>query len=134
MLTSLPISMLYLSLLSAVAMVLTIRIVKFRIKMSISLGDGKDEFMNRQIRVQANFLENLLPFSLMFILAELNSTSIIILHLTGTAFLLSRLLHAFGLTNKAGRSTGRYYGTLVTWMSVIVLIAVNLYNAILTLL
>ncbi|MCP3672998.1 MAG: MAPEG family protein [Gammaproteobacteria bacterium] len=102
--------------------------------MSISLGDGKDEFMNRQIRVQANFLENLLPFSLMFLLAELNDISIIVLHLTGTAFLLSRLLHAFGLANKAGRSTGRYYRTLVTWISVILIIAVNLYNAIFILL
>ncbi len=99
--------------------------------MSISLRDGKDEFMNRQIRVQANFLENLLPFSLMFLLAELNDISIIVLHLIGTAFLLSRLLNAFGLANKVGRPTGRYYGTLVTWISVILLIAVNLYNAVL---
>ncbi len=128
--TSLPISMLYLSLLSLTALTLTIGIVKVRMKSGISLGDGDDENLKRQMRVQANFLENFLPFSILFILLEISSASIILLHITGTVFLIARLIHAFGFSKKSGRSFGRYYGTVFTWLTIAVLIIANLYQSI----
>jgi len=130
---SLPISMLYLSLLSLTALTITIGIVKVRMKTGISLGDGDDENLKRVMRVQSNLLENLLPFSILFILLELNNTSIILLHTIGTVFLIARLIHAFGFSKKSGRSFGRYYGTVFSWLSLAVLIVVNLYQALITL-
>jgi len=130
---SLPISMLYLSLLSLTALTITIGIVKVRMKTGISLGDGDDDNLKRVMRVQSNLLENLLPFSILFILLELNNTSIILLHTIGTVFLIARLIHAFGFSKKSGRSFGRYYGTVFSWLSLAVLIVVNLYQALITL-
>jgi len=130
---SLPISMLYLSLLSLTALTITIGIVKVRMKTGISLGDGDDENLKRVMRVQSNLLENLLPFSILFILLELNNTSIILLHTIGTVFLIARLIHAFGFSKKSGRSFGRYYGSVFSWLSLAVLIVVNLYQALITL-
>jgi len=125
--------MLYLSLLSLTALTITIGIVKVRMKTGISLGDGDDENLKRVMRVQSNLLENLLPFSILFILLELNNTSIILLHTIGTVFLIARLIHAFGFSKKSGRSFGRYYGTVFSWLSLAVLIVVNLYQALITL-
>ena len=130
---SLPISMLYLSLLSLTALTITIGIVKVRMKTGISLGDGDDENLKRVMRVQSNLLENLLPFSILFILLELNNASIILLHTIGTVFLIARLIHAFGFSKKSGRSFGRYYGSVFSWLSLAVLIVVNLYQALITL-
>lgn len=129
MLTSLPYSMLYLSLLSTLAVVLTIRVVKIRMKSSIALGSGDDEILARQMRVQANFLENFLPFAILFLLVEMSDASNIILHIAGIAFLIARILHAYGFSQTSGRSFGRYYGTVLTWLSIIFLIVVNLYHA-----
>ncbi|RLA05022.1 MAG: MAPEG family protein [Gammaproteobacteria bacterium] len=127
MTTLLPFSMFYLSLISALALFLTMRVVKVRMDTSIGLSHGGDENLTRQIRVHANLLENLLPFALLFILAELNQTSIIFLHLAGAFFLLARLLHAYGFSKKSGRSSGRYYGTIISWLVIATLIGLNFY-------
>ena len=132
MITVLPLSMLYLSLLSSLAIFLTFSVVKIRMKTSIGLSHGDNEDLTRQIRVQANLLENLLPFSLLFILLELNGFYPMFLHSVGLAFLLARLSHAYGFSMTSGASKGRYYGTVVTWVSIIALIAVNLYLAIMS--
>ena len=133
MLTTLPYSMLYLSLLSSLALAITIRIVKCRIKTGIGFGGGDDDFLTRQIRVQANLLENFLPFSILFILTEISNFSVILLHIVGGTFIVARLLHAYGFSQTSGRSFGRYYGTVLTWLSLMVLIAVNFYQAVMIL-
>ena len=129
---TLPLSMFYLSLLSCLAIYCTVAVVKMRLKTSIGLSHGDDEGLTRQIRVQANFLENLLPFSMLFILTELSGFSTIFLHVVGTVFLLARMAHAYGFSKRSGKSLGRYYGTIATWLIVISLIIVNLYLAIMT--
>jgi uncharacterized membrane protein YecN with MAPEG domain len=134
MLTSLPLSMLYLSLISCLAIFLTYAVVKVRQKTHIGLNHGDDENLARQIRVQANLLENLLPFSILFILAELSSFSIIYLHCVGIIFVLARLAHAYGFSKDSGKSLGRYYGTVATWLTIISLIVVNFYQSFMILL
>lgn len=131
--TTLPLSMLYLSLLSCLAIFCTISVVKMRLKTHIGLSHGDDENLIRQIRVQANLLENLLPFSILFILAELSGFSIIFLHSVGSIFVLARFFHAYGFSKHSGKSFGRYYGTVVTWIMILALIFVNLYQALMVL-
>ena len=108
-------------------------VVKVRINTRIGLGSKENEKLTRQMRVQANFLENLLPFAILYILIELNNASVILLHITGGSFLVARLIHAYGFSKASGRSFGRYYGTLLSWISQLVLIAVNLYQSIMIL-
>jgi uncharacterized membrane protein YecN with MAPEG domain len=133
MTTLLPLSMFYISLLSSLVLFLTFNVVKERMKTHIALGAGENESMERQMRVHANLLENLLPFSLLFILSELNGSSILMLHTIGSIFLIARLFHAYGLSRKTGRSFGRYYGTLFSWICLAILIVMNLYNSVLKL-
>jgi len=126
----LPVSMLYLSLLSALAIFLTISVVKMRLKTNIGLSHGNDESLTRKIRVQANLLENLLPFAILFVLAEMSGFYAIFLHVVGAVFLLARMAHAYGFSQTSGKSPGRYYGTVASWLMIIALIGVNLYQSI----
>ncbi|MCP4414195.1 MAG: hypothetical protein GY808_16690 [Gammaproteobacteria bacterium] len=71
-----------------------------------------------------------LPFSILFILLEINNAAIILLHITGTVFLIARLIHAFGFSKTSGRSFGRYYRTVFTWLSITMLIIANLYQSV----
>jgi uncharacterized membrane protein YecN with MAPEG domain len=107
--------------------------VKVRWQTHIGLGSEDNEILTRQMRVQANLLENLLPFSILFILAEINDTSVIFLKIVGIVFLVARLIHAHGFSHKSGRSFGRYYGTVASWLSLAALILVNLYHVIMQL-
>lgn len=43
------------------------------------------------------------------------------IHATGGALLLGRLLHAFGLSRSAGVSPGRFAGTFLTWLSLVLI-------------
>ncbi len=128
---SLPYSTLYLSLLSALALMLAILVVRIRGSEKIGLGDGGDKQMMRQIRVHANLLENLIPFALLYMLAEIQNMPGLFLHLVGIAFIIARLMHASGLSKSSGATKGRYYGTVVSWIVILCLIAVNLYYSIL---
>ena len=80
--------------------------------------------------MQANLLENFLPFAILYILSEMNSPPVIFLHITGVVFLLSRLLHAYGFSRSSGTSFGRVYGTVGSLLTIGSLIAINLYQSI----
>jgi uncharacterized membrane protein YecN with MAPEG domain len=53
---------------------------------------------------------------ILLLLLELNQTQPLWLHGFGIVVILSRLLHAFGLSRGAGVSAGRMYGILGTWL------------------
>lgn len=131
--TSLPFSMLYISLLSFLAIVLSYNVVSLRRSAKIGLGDGDNTDLFRRMRVQANLLENLLPFSILYVLAELNDNPTIFLHIVGIVFLVSRTLHAYGFNKTSGVSFGRFYGTLGTWITILTLIGANLYQSVMIL-
>jgi len=127
--TTLPLSTFYISILSLLALLLAIQVVRIRMSAKIGIGDGDNEQMIRQIRVHANLLENLIPFSILFTLAELNNAPRILLHIIGLLFLVARILHASGLSKKSGMSKGRYRGTLFSWICILALIGFNLFKS-----
>jgi len=128
--TALPLSTLYISILSLLVLLLAIQVVRIRMSAAIGIGDGGNHQMVRQIRVHANLLENLLPFSFLFALAELNNAPILFLHSTGVVFIIARILHAMGLSEKSGMSKGRFRGTLFSWVCILALIGFNFYSSV----
>ena len=114
------------SLCSIIAIVLAYLIIQMRRSALIGLGDGDNKKMRQRMRVQANFLEYLLPFSILYLVYEINGGLEIILLATGIAFIVARILHPIGLLKSAGTSFGRFFGTLITWLVIIVLIVANL--------
>ena len=118
---------LYAGLLGLMLIVLSSLVVRARRDTGVGVGTGGHESLERAIRVQANFTEYV-PFALLLLLvAELNAANAIWLHANGLVLLVARIFHAWGLSHAGGRSFGRFWGTFLTWMIMILLALTNLY-------
>ena len=110
------ITMLYAGLLTLLVLALAGRVVAVRVKSRVGLGDGGNPELLQRVRVHANAIENL-PLALLLLGGmELNGYPDLMVHVFGSALLLARLLHAWGLSRSTGPSPGRFAGTLLTWL------------------
>ena len=122
---SLTITAIYASLAGLLLLVLSFRVVRSRRKLSVGLGDGGQESLLRAQRAQANFTEYVPIALILLAAAESQGLSAWLLQTAGAVLVLARLLHAWGLSQSSGRSFGRYWGTLLTW---VVILALSLAN------
>ncbi len=123
---SLTITALYASLAGLLLLVLSFRVVRSRRKLSVGLGDGGQESLLRAQRAQANFTEYVPIALILLAVAESQVLTGWLLHTAGAVLLLARLLHAWGLSQSSGRSFGRYWGTLLTWVVILALSIANI--------
>jgi uncharacterized membrane protein YecN with MAPEG domain len=93
------------------------RVVLFRFRHKIGLGDGGDRELMKRVRAHANAVENL-PLALLLLGGlELNGYyGQPIIHGFGATLFVSRAAHAWGLSHSSGTSAGRFLGTLFTWL------------------
>ncbi len=124
---SLTITAIYASLAGLLLLVLSFRVVRSRRKLSVGLGDGGQESLLRAQRAQANFTEYVPIALILLAVAESQVLTGWLLHTAGAVLLLARLLHAWGLNQSSGRSFGRYWGTLLTWMVILALSLANIF-------
>ncbi len=123
---SLTITALYASLAGLLLLVLSFRVVRSRRKLSVGLGDGGQESLLRAQRAQANFTEYVPIALILLAVAESQVLTGWLLHTAGAILVLARLLHAWGLSQSSGRSFGRYWGTLLTWVVILALSIANI--------
>ena len=110
------ITLLFASLHVLLMLALAMPVVLHRNTHKIGIGDGGDKRLARKIRVHGHFVEYV-PFALLLLgLLELCGLPSAWLLAYGTALLLARLLHAFGLSRSGGYSIGRFTGTALTWL------------------
>jgi len=115
------ITLFYAGLCALLVLILAARVVRWRMAHKIGLGDGGDAELLRRMRVHGNAIEYL-PLSLILLGGmELNGYPAPLIHTFGIALVLSRLAHAFGLSRSSGVSAGRFAGTLVTWLLMLVM-------------
>ncbi|PKG55902.1 glutathione S-transferase [Shewanella sp. Choline-02u-19] len=123
----LAISGLYISLTALLVIALAYRVIKIRKTHKIGIGTAGNEPLSLACRVHENLLENAPIAMLLFVVAESNGTSAAVLHIFGTLWIVSRLMHAIGLTQgKGGYHFGRFWGVLMTWAVLVGLVVVNL--------
>jgi uncharacterized membrane protein YecN with MAPEG domain len=114
-----PVSFLYAGLMGLLLIALSVQVVRARRRFRVGLGTGTEEGMQQAVRVQANFTEYV-PFAvLLLVLAEITGLPAVAVHGTGVLLVVSRLLHAAGLSSSPGRSFGRFYGTAGSWLVII---------------
>lgn len=121
----------YSSLLAVVYIYLSGLIISQRFKKQIGIGDGGDSDFQRLIRAHGNFAEYAPIALILLLVGEVNQLSPIVLHAAGTAIFFGRLLHAFGLRLHSGTSWQRQYGTILTYVSMLIMSVANivhLYN------
>jgi uncharacterized protein len=123
------ITALYAGLLALLYLALAGLVVAHRRRARVGLGTGSDTALERAVRVHGNFAEYTPLFLVLLLVAELSGIGAILLHVAGSAFFLARIGHAFGLSQSSGTSAGRFVGTLVTWIAILVLALASIWAA-----
>lgn len=88
----------YATLLGCIGIVLWALVGHARGKAGVSLGDGGDVALTEAIRRHMNWVENVPFILLLFAIIELNGGSRTWLHVLGSALVLARIVHPFGLS------------------------------------
>tara|TARA_R110001592_G_scaffold91754_4_gene268269 strand:- start:7199 stop:7588 length:390 start_codon:yes stop_codon:yes gene_type:complete len=123
----LSISPLYISLLALLIIVLAYRVTTFRRSENVSLGeDNSSKMMKSAIRAHGNAVENIPVAALLLLMLELNSLNPLLLHIFGGVLVVSRVAHALGLSQRNGPTPGRFYGTLFTWLLIVIMLVLNI--------
>ena len=105
----------YAGLLGCLLLVLAFLITRLRRLHLIGVGDGGREDLKLLLRAQGNFVEYVPTCLILLYLAETASYPSWLLHGVGAMLVLGRLLHAYGISHSAGKSFGRFFGTVFTW-------------------
>ncbi len=107
---SVAVTGLYAGILGIVFIVLSMRVIKNRVRAKVNLLDGGDEALRRAMRVHGNFAEYV-PFALLLMaLAEIQGASGLFMHVLGTVLIVCRLCHAYAITATTGRTPTRFIG------------------------
>ena len=123
------ITLLFASLHILLMLVLAVPVVLHRNTHKIGIGDGGDKRLARKIRVHGNFVEYVPIALLVLALLELSGLPVAWVWGFGGALLLGRLLHAFGLSRSGGYSVGRFTGTALTWLVLLLMALAGLWLA-----
>ncbi len=118
----------YAALATLLVLVLALRVSAVRHGKRVGIGDGGDADLQRRVRAHANAIENLPIALLLMLLLELNQTQRAWLHVFGCVLILGRVLHAFGITLYSGPSTGRFVGSLLTWLAMFAMAVLLLWQ------
>ncbi len=123
----LSVTIFYAAILVALVLFLAYRVTGFRRGEGVSLGDqNASKAMHSAIRAHANAVENIPLALLLLLMLELNYLNDWLLHVFGILLVVSRVLHAYGLSQRNGPSFGRFYGTAITWLTMAAMIVVNI--------
>ena len=110
----------YAAILVLIFVFLSIRVIQMRASAKIGLGHGGNSVMERRIRVHGNFAEYV-PFALLLLaFMELQSHSRYVIHILCIVLVLSRIIHAFGVTPVNENFPMRVCGVLGTFLVLVV--------------
>lgn len=113
------------AILSALCVMLSLKVVAIRRSEKISVGDGGNESLLRAMRAQANLLEYAPLALIMLACAEVNGVPRLLLAVVAIAFIAGRILHPAGLRDASSPGTARVLGMQLTLVSMLVLCVIN---------
>ena len=111
----LPTTALYAALLALLGCALAVRVLMLRLRLQASLGDGGDPRLRRAVRAHGNFAEYVPLALLLMLLLELNGAGAWLLHAGGILLLVSRAVHAYGVSQLRERLAWRLAGMVGTF-------------------
>ena len=124
-----PITALWAGLLGLLSLALAMNVVRARGSEKVIFGDGGITIVQQRIRVHGNFTEYVPIALLLLLVLELNGSAAWQLNALGGGLFVGRLLHAFGLSSSTGTTPGRFLGTIVTWLAILIAsgLAIHVY-------
>lgn len=109
-----PITSFYAGALALLFIWLSMRVIAYRRRHKVSLGDNNDADMERRLRAQGNCMEYAPIGLILLLLLEFNSLPVWALHLSGMSLLLGRTLHAVAFVRRPMNFQFRKTGMLLT--------------------
>lgn len=117
---------LYAAIAAIILVVLSLAVIRLRVRSGISFGDGGDEKLRHAIRAQGNFIEYVPIALILMLLLELGGAAALLLHALGIALIGGRILHAISLYRGIG--VIRVAGQAITLSMILVAALVLLYR------
>lgn len=114
-----PITSIYAALCALLILVLAFRVVQVRRTEKIGIGVGSNKTLERRVRIHANAAEYVPIALILLALVEAGQLAPAGVHAAGATLLIARVLHAYGMSQSAGHSFGRFYGVLLTWVVIL---------------
>lgn len=115
------ITSLYAGLCGLLLVFLYVRVSQRRLATKIGMGAGGDTVLEQRIRAHGNFIESVPIALILLYLLEQAGVDSVVIHAFGVALVLARVAHAQGISTTAGRSPGRFYGSIGTLLVIAVL-------------
>ena len=122
------ITLLYASLLTILAIFLAIKVGMNRVETNIMTGEGESSMLLQSVRAHGNLIEYAPLALILLALLEMQNVSDFMLHLCGSLFFLSRILHAYGVTISRESTPYRLVGALGTWLIMLIMSFVGVYT------
>ena len=123
---------LYAAVNGLIVLFLAIMVVRARILTRVDIGDGGKEPLTKAQRAHGNAAEYVpLVLLLLYVLVQLEAPTWMV-HAVGVPLTLGRILHPVGMYETTGRSVGRFVGTNLTWLSLLIAAVGCIYYAITT--
>lgn len=120
------ITALYAALLSLILLGLSIQVIKYRRKHTISVGDGDIPELQQARAAHSNASENSILCLILMAMVEYNGASVDFIHFIGIMLIIGRLLHAYGIMKTDFKA--RKHGMIITFFVLISLIVANLIH------
>lgn len=120
------ITALYAALLSLILLGLSIQVIKYRRKHTISIGDGDIPELQQARAAHSNASEYGILCLILMAMVEYNGASVDFIHFIGIALILGRLLHAYGIMKTDFKA--RKHGMIITFFVLVSLIISNLIH------
>ena len=121
----------YAALLGLMFVGLSLRTIRLRRRFRVAIGDGRNPLLQRAMRVNANFAEYV-PLALLLIwFVELHDGPRLHVHVLGSALLIGRLLHAWGVSQEKENFRHRVAGLMLTFavmISASLAVLINLFR------
>jgi len=114
-----PITAFYAGVIGLLLLALSYNVVRNRIRAQVSLGTGEDRGLEKAVRAQGNLTEYAPLILLLMALVEAGGASPWLIHGCGGLLVVSRVLHATGITGRRSVSQGRKIGIAGTWLALL---------------
>jgi uncharacterized membrane protein YecN with MAPEG domain len=113
-----------------VLLVLSLLVVRQRVKHKVLIGDDGIPELVRAVRAFGNAAEYAPAGVAALAVLALVQAPLLVLHVAGLALVAGRVSHAVGLSNSGGQSIGRGVGMLLTWLAYIFIAVILLIYAV----
>ena len=125
---SISITAFYAGILALIIVALGINVTMHRVKLSVPLGDGSNAQMLSMIRLHGNAAEYVPLAGLLMLIYEIGGGWHMALHAAGIVLVVARLLQSWNMWETEIAGFGRRAGQGLTWLTIVVLALLDLWQ------